>query len=299
MSRSEDKQTRPIYKKSLGQHHLRSGQLCRPLLDFLAGGGPVEERSPDERALAGPTLEGRRVVEIGPGAGVLTRELVRLGAEVTALEVDEEWAEVARREVPEAEVVVADALRYPWHELPAPTLVTGNLPFQVATPIVGDLLTAASAEPHRLSRIGVMVQKEVAERLVAGPGDEAYGALSVYVRATAGARWLGAVAAGSFRPPPKVDAAFVGLEPHLPRGLSEERAEDLGAGGRVAYLQRLREVVHQAFSHRRKTLRNSLGAGWGKKEASAALEQAGIDPRRRAETLDVEDFVALLEARSA
>lgn len=276
--------TRPIYKKSLGQHHLRSGELCRPLLDFLAEDGLADDAEP---------LGGRRVLEIGPGAGVLTRELVRLGARVTALEVDEEWAEVTRRQVPEAEVIVADALRHPWHELPAPTLVTGNLPFQVATPIVGDLLTAASAEPGRLPRIGVMVQKEVAERLVAGPGDGAYGALSVHVRATAEARWLGAVAAGSFRPPPRVDAAFVGLVPHAPTGLPE----DAGREERVDRLESLREVVHQAFSHRRKTLRNSLGAGWGKKEAAAALERAGIDPRRRAETLDVEEFVALLEAR--
>ena len=262
MSKSSRK---PTYKKRLGQHHLVSGALCRPLLDFLR---------PD----------GLPVIEVGPGAGVLTQELVHAGARVVALELDIPWASVVRRTVPEAQIVVMDALAFPWSRMPAPALVTGNLPFQVATPLLADALTAAARDPSRLPRIGVMVQKEVAERLVAGPGDAAYGALSVLVQATATARILGHVAPGSFRPPPKVAASFVGLEPRRPP-VDPDR------------LSELMRVVQQAFSQRRKTLRNSLGSGWGKPEATAALETAEIDPRRRAETLALDDFVRLLHAR--
>lgn len=257
---------KPTYKKRLGQHHLVSGALCRPLIDFLR---------PD----------GLPVVEVGPGAGVLTQELIHANARVTALELDVEWAFVVKREVPGARVVVTDALSFPWSRLPSPTLVTGNLPFQVATPLVADVLTAGARDPERLPRVGVMVQKEVAERLVAAPGDSAYGALSVLVRATAAARILGHVAPGSFRPPPKVAASFIGLETRRPP-VEPERLPDL------------MRVVQQAFSQRRKTLRNSLGSGWGKAEATAALEASDIDPRRRAETLDLDDFVRLLVARS-
>jgi 16S rRNA (adenine1518-N6/adenine1519-N6)-dimethyltransferase len=258
---------KPTYKKRLGQHHLVSGDLCRPLLEFLRP-------------------EGLPVVEIGPGAGVLTQELVHADARVLAVELDVEWAFVVRSQVLAARVLVADALRFPWDRLPAPTLVAGNLPFQVASPLLADVLTSAARDPQRLPRIGVMVQKEVAERLVAGPGDPAYGALSVLVRATSSARILGHVAPGSFRPPPKVSASFVGLETHPP-------PVD------ALRLPELLRVVHQAFSQRRKTLRNSLGSGWGKPEATAALEAAGIDPGRRAETLGVDDFVRLLAARTS
>lgn len=264
MSRSSRK---PTYKKRLGQHHLVSGALCRPLVEYLRP-------------------EGMLVVEVGPGAGVLTKELVQAGARVLALELDVEWAAVVHRDVPDARVVVCDALGFPWRRLPAPALVTGNLPFQVATPLIADVLTTASRNPVRLPRVGVMVQKEVAERLVAGPGDAAYGALSVLVRATSRPRILGHVAPGSFRPPPKVAASFVGLDVRTPPVDPET-------------LPRLMRVVQQAFSQRRKTLRNSLGSGWGKQEAVTALEAAGIDPGRRAETLELADFVRLLASSPA
>lgn len=262
MSKSSRK---PTYKKRLGQHHLVSGALCLPLIEFLRP-------------------EGLPVVEVGPGAGVLTRELVHAGARVLALELDAPWAFVVRRDVPESQVVVADALSFPWRRLPEPSLVTGNLPFQVATPLLADVLTAAASDPTRLPRVGVMVQKEVAERLVARPGDAAYGALSVLVWATSNARSLGHVAPGSFHPPPKVAASFVGLETKEPPVEAERLPE-------------LMRVVQQAFSQRRKTLRNSLGSGWGKVEAVEALEASDIDPGRRAETLDLDDFVRLMSHR--
>jgi len=102
----------PVLKKRLGQHHLRDGGLCRPLLEFLEPAGA-------------------RVVEIGPGGGVLTAALLDAGARVIGLELDREWAFVLRRRHPECRVVVADALDVAWDRLPAPTLVAGNLPFNV------------------------------------------------------------------------------------------------------------------------------------------------------------------------
>src|SRR5579864_5258665 len=192
----------PRLKKALGQHHLVSGALCRPLIDFL---------QPD----------GQRVIEVGPGGGVLTRELLAAGACVIAWEVDLEWAAELRWRLGAGTpggrlaIVVEDALDLPWGRLPAPTLAAGNLPYNIATALLGALL------PHhrRVPRAAFLVQREVAERLLARPGDAAYGSLSVLVAAQARAVPLGRVRRGSFRPPPKVEGAYVGFElrpPPLP-----------------------------------------------------------------------------------
>lgn len=248
---------RPSLKKRFGQHHLRGGELCRPLLDYLDPAG-------------------RTVVEIGPGGGVLTGELLAAGAKVIALEVDSEWAAHLKRALPsdDLSVMVTDARTFPWSRLAPPALITGNLPFNVGT----HLIDAVLAHGGIIERAAFMVQKEVAERLVARPGDAAYGALSVLAAARARVRYLGHLSAASFRPPPKVDAAYVGFEllPGLPDGE-----------------QGLRRVVHLAFGQRRKTLRNSLGKGWGKDEARAVLAAAEIDGGRRAETLSLAEFQAL------
>jgi 16S rRNA (adenine1518-N6/adenine1519-N6)-dimethyltransferase len=174
-------------------------------------------------------------------------------------------------------MVIGDALELPWSRLPSPTLVAANLPYNVATAILQRLLAEGEAVP----RAAVLVQLEVAQRLVAGPGDEAYGALSVLVAARARAHLLARVRPGSFRPPPKVDSAFVGLV---------RRAPPLPAAG-MAQLER---VVHLAFGQRRKTLRNALGSAWGKEGAERRLAAAGIDPGARAEQLALADFVRLV-----
>lgn len=256
----------PGLKKRWGQHHLTDGRICRPLAEFLA---------PD----------GDTVVEIGPGGGVLTAELLAAGAaRVVAWEIDPEWAVETRRRVDEARlsVVVGDALQLSWPHLArrGPVLAAGNLPYNVATPIIERLL------PHHRSvpRAGFLVQREVAERLVAGPADGAYGYLSVLVAAHADARLLAVVRRGSFHPPPKVEGAFVGLAlrpPPLPR------AEMEGFLGTVSL----------AFARRRKTVRNSLASGLGRDLADRALERTGLDPRRRAERLSLDDFLALHRAR--
>jgi 16S rRNA (adenine1518-N6/adenine1519-N6)-dimethyltransferase len=264
----------PRLKKALGQHHLVSGALCRPLIDFLQPAG-------------------QRVVEVGPGGGVLTAELLAAGARVLAWEVDLEWAAELRRRLAAGSkssgdgdgsggaggplaIVVEDALDLPWGRLPAPTLAAGNLPYNIATALLGALL------PHhrRVPRAAFLVQREVAERLLARAGDPAYGSFSVLVAAYARAVPLGRVRRGSFRPPPKVEGAYVGFELRPP---------PLPEDGMPAFLA----TVRLAFGQRRKTLRNALAPGWGRERAAAALAAMGLPDDVRAERLGLEELLEL------
>jgi 16S rRNA (adenine1518-N6/adenine1519-N6)-dimethyltransferase len=246
-------------KKALGQHHLVDGALCQPIVRFLDPGG-------------------KRVLEIGPGGGVLTAELLAAGARVLGWELDLEWAAELRRRLPSPSlsVVVADALEIEWGRLPAPTLAAGNLPYNVATAILERML------PHheRVPRAAFLVQKEVADRLVARPGDEAYGSLSLLVAAYANARLLGRVRRGSFRPPPKVEGGFIGLELHPPPLPPDEMPE-------------LIALIRLAFNQRRKTLRNALAAGWGKERTEAALAAVGLPDKVRGEELGLAEFLEI------
>jgi 16S rRNA (adenine1518-N6/adenine1519-N6)-dimethyltransferase len=256
---------KPRLKKALGQHHLMEGALCRPLVEFLAAAG-------------------HRVLEVGPGGGVLTAELLASGARVVGWELDPDWAAELRRRVsdPRLTLVIGDALEIAWDRLPAPTLVAGNLPYSVATAIIEDVL------PHnaRIPRAAFLVQREVADRIVAAPGSEAYGSFSVLVAAYARPRILGRVKPGSFRPPPKVESAFVGLELQPPP-LPESEMPDFIA------------LVRRAFAQRRKTLRNALAAAWGRARAEAVLSEAGIPPRARAEELGLGEFLRIQAAVGA
>ncbi len=256
----------PTLRKGLGQHHLTSGALCRPLLEFLAPAGA-------------------RVIEIGPGGGVLTRELVATGARVAGYELDLAWAFTLRHRLA-AEglgcgLAVADALHLDWSRLTSPTLVAGNLPYNVGTAILRSLLPYH----HRVPRAGFLLQKEVAERLVAAPGSAAYGALSVLAQAQAQPRLLGRLRPGAFNPPPKVESCFVGLvltPPPLP----------------PAAMPAFERTVFLAFGQRRKMLRNALGSGWGRQAAEAALAGAGLPATARAEELGVSEFLALHRAHA-
>ncbi|HEV7515052.1 MAG TPA: 16S rRNA (adenine(1518)-N(6)/adenine(1519)-N(6))-dimethyltransferase RsmA [Thermoanaerobaculia bacterium] len=249
----------PFLKKSLGQHHLVDPALCRPLVEFLRPAG-------------------ERVLEIGPGGGVLTAALLAAGARVLAWEVDPDWAAVLRSRLPDRRLalVVGDALEIPWGRLPAPTFAAGNLPYNVATALIERLFLHG----ERVPRAAFLVQKEVADRLVAGPGDEAYGSLSVLTAAYAEARLLGRVKRGSFRPPPKVEGAFVGFALHAPPLPAQE-------------MPRFVEMVRLAFNQRRKTLRNALGAGWGRERAEAVLRAAGVGERVRAEEVGLSGFLEI------
>ncbi len=223
---------------------------------------------------------GDRVVEVGAGLGSLTLALLEVGAEVTAIEVDKHLAPVLRSVVePQgATVVEADAMRVDWAALlgpPAPDrpwALVANLPYNIATPLVLDLLETAPA----VQRMLVLVQLEVGERLAAGPGTKAYGIPSVKLRWWADATIVGKVPPSVFIPQPRVDSALVEIRRHPPAGTGEQRAAVF-------------DLVDAGFNQRRKMLRRSLSA----KVPPGALEAAGIRPEARAEELELADWLRL------
>ena len=224
---------------------------------------------------------GDDVLEVGPGVGALTLALTDAGARVRAVEVDRHLLPVlnevtAGRAV---EVVHADAMQVDWSELlsdHARWTMVSNLPYNVATPVVIRALETAPAIAHFL----VMVQREVGERIAARVGDPQYGAVSVKVAYYANAEVVGSVGRTVFSPRPNVDSALVRLDR---RGAPPVDVADEA---------RLFELVRAGFATRRKTLRNALGGVLGA-DAAARLEEAGIDPRARAETLELAQWAAL------
>lgn len=216
-----------------------------------------------------------RVVEIGAGLGSLTLALLEAGASVTAVEIDRHLVPVLRlvAEPAGARVVEGDALRLDWAGLLEGGdgwVLVANLPYNVATPLVADLLDGVPA----ISRMLVMVQREVGERLAAGAGDEAYGAVSVKVAYWATAKVVGKVPPTVFLPQPKVDSALVAIE----------RRQAPAVDPSVVPAERLFAVVRAGFAHRRKMLRGALAGV----VTPAAFDAAGVRPEARAEELDVE-----------
>ncbi len=244
--------------KALGQNFLLDEQL----LDRIA-------------RVPGP-LDGALVYEVGPGPGGLTRALLRAGARVKAVERDRRClaplAELSEAAAGRLEVVQGDALEI---EPPADAHIVANLPYNVGTALLVRWLGGEGWPPSWKS-LTLMFQQEVAERIVARPGGEAYGRLSVLAQWRSGAKLAMKVHRSAFVPPPKVMSAVVHITPAAqPDGVT------------AAALERL---TGAAFGQRRKMLRRSLA---GLPGAVGALETLGIDPERRAETLAVGDFVAI------
>jgi 16S rRNA (adenine1518-N6/adenine1519-N6)-dimethyltransferase len=227
---------------------------------------------------------GDQVVEIGAGLGSLTLALAETGASVTAIEIDSRLVPALRSVVEPAGVTVVegDALRLDWDALLADRtwVLVANLPYNVATPLVADLLDGVPA----IRRMLVMVQREVGERLAAGPGDEAYGAVSVKVAYWATAKVVGRVPPRVFHPVPKVESALVRID---------RRPEP--AVGPDVDPKWLFELVRTGFGQRRKMLRRSL-ASLVPPEAFVA---AGIRPEARAEELSVGDWGRLAACTSS
>lgn len=225
-----------------------------------------------------------RVVEIGPGRGILTRVLVERAAEVTAIELDPRLSAALREEFAATDRVRierADALTYPFEDLAPGFKVIANLPYYISTPILFRLLGLRD----RITVMVLMLQREVVDRLLARPGTKAYGALSLSVAYAAEVRKGFAVAAGSFSPRPAVESAVVVI---TPRAVPPITVRD------EALLMRL---IRGAFSHRRKVLANALtDEGFEKPAVAVALQRAEIDPARRGETLSLEDFGRLADA---
>ena len=220
------------------------------------------------------------VLEVGPGPGALTERLVERAAHVHAIEIDHRFrAPLSERLglAPNLELVFADALRVDLGGLrPSPTKLVANLPYSIATPLLMETLHLLPS----VTRWCVMVQREVADRLLAPPRTRAYGAVSVMVQLTAARAGFHPVSRTCFSPVPNVDSALVCLE----------RCRDWGPE-----YTNLHAVVTAAFSHRRKTLANSLSlAGVAAREdAVDALELLRRTPNVRAEELAPEEFVEL------
>jgi 16S rRNA (adenine1518-N6/adenine1519-N6)-dimethyltransferase len=252
-------------RRALGQHFLRDAGTARAIVNLLA-----------------PTASDL-VVEIGPGEGALTDELARRCGRLIALEVDRALLDRLRRRLPSVEVLEADARTWDYGMLARPpggrVLVVGNLPYSVSKPIVAALLEARAV----IDAMALMLQREVAERLAAPPGSKVYGALSVLTQIVCDVEVALRVPPGAFRPPPQVESAVVRLTPRATPRVP------------AAIEARFREVVKAAFSSRRKTLANALAGGLGVPlgVAREAATTSGVDPGRRAETLAIEEFVAL------
>ena len=222
------------------------------------------------------------VVEIGAGLGSLTLALADTGADVTAVEVDAGIVPVLRDVVADrsnVSVVEADAMRADWPALLAGSdrwTLVANLPYNVATPLVCDMLDDVPAIRSML----VMVQREVAERLAAPPGNKQYGAVSVKVAYWANARVVGHVPASVFVPRPNVESALVRIERREPPDVDRDT---------------LFTLVRTAFGQRRKMLRRSLADTVD----PAVFEAAGVSPEARPEQLAIGDWVRLADAHGA
>lgn len=225
---------------------------------------------------------GERLVEIGPGQGALTEPLLDAADGLDVIELDRDLIPGLRVQFfnyPGFVIHEGDALKYDFAELRGdgpPLRVVGNLPYNVATPLIIHLLSAGSA----VADMHFMLQKEVVERLAAEPGGPDWGRLSVMAQYHCRVEQLFSVPPEAFVPSPAVDSAIVRLAPHaeLPHAADDPAL--------------LFDLVKQAFGQRRKTLRNNLKGRVG----ADTLEALDIDPRRRPQTLSVEEFVRLANA---
>ena len=221
------------------------------------------------------------VLEIGPGRGVLTEVLCKTAGLVTAVEIDPRLhAYLAERqaEFPNLTLVLDDALVYPVESLPAGTIVVANLPYYISTPLLFRLLD----QRDRFPRLVLMLQNEVADRLVARPGSSDYGVLSVMAQYAAEITKAFRVSAQCFRPRPEVGSAVVLLRTRERRELRPEEEPKFAA------------LVKAAFAHRRKTLINSLkDEGYDQMRIAGTLERLTLSPSVRAEVLSLEQLLQL------
>lgn len=262
-----------MLKKSLGQNFLTDMHV----LDKIMGAAELTEKS--------------GVLEIGPGIGALTERLAEVAHKVVAIEIDQRLVPVLNQLFsthPQVEIIYGDALQVnlqeivAGHFLEAETIhVVANLPYYVTSPILVRLLE----ERLPLKNIVIMIQKEVADRLTASPGTKDYSSLSVLVQYFAKAEDVARVPSHVFVPRPQVDSSVVRLTLRRKPAVQVEN-ESL-----------FFKVVRAAFAQRRKTLLNTLHANllssYQKEEVQSWLHEAGIDPKRRGETLNLQEFANL------
>lgn len=241
-------------KKRLGQHFLSDPSILNRIVDALDPG-------PEDT-----------VLEIGPGTGGLTEALARRAGRVVAIERDRDLIPRLGARLPAVEIVAGDALTLDWPTVTGVGrfLIAGNIPYNITTPLLEKALA-----PPRAGRATFLVQREVGERVAAAPGGKSYGALSVGVQVVAHPECLFRVPPGAFRPPPRVDSVVLRLDP-LARPLATD-----------AEVARFRSFTGALFARRRKQLQRSVRqlTGWPAPEVKTVLEEQGITPEHRVETL--------------
>lgn len=256
----------PRPRKRFAQHFLTQPNIAQRIVELA-------RLTPADTAL-----------EIGPGRAALTHLLAAAAGRLWVVEIDRDLADQLRTEFSgrsTVRVVEGDVLEMDLEALlgsVAPVTVVANLPYNISTPLLMQLLSA----PRMFRRMVLMLQWEVAERICSPPGSKAYGALSVMMQLVADVRIAFRVPPGAFHPKPKVDSAVIVVEP---RARPEVSPEELGA---------VRRVVRTAFNQRRKQLANALRPLHP--QAERVLDAIGIDPRRRPETLSVGEFVEIARA---
>ncbi len=247
-------------KKSLGQHFL----IDRDMIEMIV--------------LAVSPQPGDHLVEIGPGQGAITLPLLRKHGALTAIEFDRDLVTPlmeASEGIGRLTIIHKDVLAVDFGKLAGEDKLrlVGNLPYNLSSPILFHALDHAPS----VQDMHFMLQKEVVDRMAAGPGSKVYGRLSVMLQAYCTVTPLFDVPPAAFRPPPKVNSAVVRLVPRDPAQIG------------VQDPKRFAEVVRAAFGQRRKTLRNALNGTCD----SAMIEAAGLRPEARAEQIEVEGFVRL------
>ena len=251
-------------RKRFAQHFLHDQSVIRRIVDAIA------------------PRPGDLVVEIGPGRGALTFPLLARGCELHAVEIDRDLAARLRAQVPRhpnLTVHEGDALDFDLDRIAPPSRrlrVTGNLPYNISTPLVFRLLAALP----RIADMHLMLQKEVVDRMASPPGTREYGRLSVMVQLDCEVECVIRVGPGAFHPAPRVESAVARLRPRPHAALDR------------ASRHRLEAIVRSCFSRRRKTLRNALRGLCDERLIAAT----GLDPQVRPEMLAIEDFVGLARA---
>ncbi|MEP6493764.1 MAG: 16S rRNA (adenine(1518)-N(6)/adenine(1519)-N(6))-dimethyltransferase RsmA [bacterium] len=259
----------PPVRKSLGQHFLNDRRILQRIVDALELTGA------------------ETVVEIGPGRGSLTELIAPHAGRLVLIEYDRALAAMLRDKYasnPSVTVVEADVLQVNLGEVAGGAFrLVGNVPYYITTPILFHAL-----ERPRPERAVYLVQREVADRIVAAPGSDDYGALSANVQAVATAKILFRVAPGSFLPPPKVDSAVVRIQPRDDPAIAQDEETTF------------RRFVMDAFSMRRKQLRRVIRSVWqiSVEEADAIITACGLDPAARPETLSPGEFASLVRVHS-
>ena len=257
----------PRAKKSLGQHFLKDAKTSARIVDLLRIG-------PEDR-----------VLEIGPGPGAITGIIHERGpSEFRLIEKDSYWAAhhaELERPAPAVQVLNADALAFPWESLEGPWKIISNLPYNVGSPLMWDIV---SRTPD-LTRAVFMVQKEVADRMQAGPGTKDYGALSLAVQYYSHPEIVVNVPPSCFMPQPKVGSSVISLKRY------EKPVVDVD-DERLMF-----KIIRASFNQRRKTLANGLnnfgGMGLTKEQIQQSIEALGVPVNVRGEALSLAQFAQL------